>query len=475
MKHPIALNPSPEADRACHPGRRDLLRSAGLLAAGSLIAPALAHAQPASPLSSADAGAQYAGALSSSQPAIANGVREAIMAALFKVPVVGGVLSYLGGLLIPLQGETPEQRWQRQVGEHVTAHTLALMAADLRGLSAVAERYRSAVSNGNPASILRQSTATQAIFEVTLPRFQLRGQEEALLPLFVVAASLELALLRDMALSGRSLGLQPAEVADLENVLIAKIRDYRRYVDWQVLLANFRVRKVYPNRGTPVTRNNPLQPELRFMANLQTSVMDIRDTWYAFDAARYPGPTRVRLNREIHLMAGWWHQAQNVPMLLPGYPIPKSPIATLELFFSTYRRRNYSAGAIVKYADGSQLRTGSINGNPTRIVVPAGASIDLLRVHYGSVVSQIDARVGRRTHTAGRSDTLVDPITLAPPKHQLSSLRSTGTGRNTNNTHDSGFIAGFQLQQMEAAPISLEAFDDLAPRLAPQLLEWVAS
>jgi len=467
--HPVTA-----CDEAEQPSRRHLLCMAGLASVGGLL-PSLAHAGPREDgllLPALATGRPPS--LHRTLPGLGNGLRDALLAALNLVPVTGGLLSYLGALFIPIAGETPEERWQRYVDERISSAILALVSADLAGLSEVAALYQSAVSNGDPATIRVQSTSARTVFVATMPRLRLVGYERELLPLFVIAASLHLALLRDMALKGTEIGLNPGDIADLKTDLTARIAMYQAYVDTQVAAALAQVRRDNPNRGTPATRNHPLQPWLVRKAALQSSVLDIRDTWYAFDAERYPHATRVQLPREIHLMAGWWHQSQAAPEKLPGYPLPTSAMTTLELFLSRYRNRLYSAGAICKYADGSVLRSGSILGERVELGITVDAPIDLLRVHYGSVVSQIDVRRGGNERKVGESDTQTDPVTMAPAQHRLSSLRSTGTGRNTNNTHDSGFIAGFQLQQMEAAPMSLEAFDELAPRIAPQLLEWIA-
>jgi len=473
MKSPL-FHPATARDEAEQPGRRQLLCAAGLASVGGLLLPSVAAAGLHQDARVLAAGTAAPHASPADLAPLGNGLRDTLLAALNLVPVTGGLLSYLGALFIPVAGESAEERWQRYVDERIASTVVALVSADLVGLSEVASLYRSAVSSGTPANILAQSVAARTVFAATLPRLQLRGHERALLPLFVMAASLQLALLRDMALNGVSIGLKPGDIEAIKADLSGRIAAYQQYVDAQVEAELQQVRRDHPNRGTPVTRNNPLQPWLVRKAALQASVVDIRDTWYAFDAARHPGPTRVRLTREVHLMAGWWHQSQNAPDTLPAYPVPTSVMTSLEVFFSRYRNRYYSAGVVSRYADGTEQRSGSIIGERVELKLTPDAPIDLVRVRYSAVVDQIDLRMGRRVRVIGQSSSQTDPVTMAPARHRLSSLRSTGTGRNTNNTHDSGFIAGFQLQQMEAAPMSLEAFDELAPRIAPQLLEWIA-
>ena len=56
------------------------------------------------------------------------------------------------------------------------------------------------------------------------------------------------------------------------------------------------------------------------------AVIDIRETWYAFDAVKYPARVRVRLDREIMYLAGWWDSHSKAPENIPQYPLPSSTI-----------------------------------------------------------------------------------------------------------------------------------------------------
>lgn len=408
------------------------------------------------------------------QTSAAAGFRDALLSSLNLVPVVGGFLSYLGGLFIPLPGESAEQRWRRYTDGQVSDALLALTRADLQGLSAVAGLYRTAVANGNPATVLAQSIATQTVYEASIPRFQTGQWAMEMLPLFAIAATQHLALLRDMALHGTSIGMSEADVASLRLHLRNRIAAYESHVAAMAEQEFARVVRDNPSRGTPHTRNSPLQPLLRRNAELQQSVFDIRDTWYAFDAIRFPGPRAVRLDREIHGLLGWWDSRGSAPDRIPFMPRPSSAVTRLEIFLASYRAKRYTAGAIVTYADRSTQRSGTQVGERIDIVIPAGSSVDSVSLHYSSVVEQIGLRMAGRVIRVGQHDTLTDPVTLAPSGHRLSSVRSAGIGRNTNGQHDSGFLVGFQLVNQQAAPLSVQAFNQLAPRIAPQLLDWIA-
>lgn len=472
MRRPPTISPS-SAGVPHSLERRRLLQASGAAALATLL-PSLASASIPSLAAAAFAQQAQPGS-APGQASVANGFRDALLASLNLVPVVGGVLSYLGGLFIPMAGESAEQRWQRYTDRQVSEAVMAIVRADLAGLSAVAALYRTAVANGNPATILAQSISARTVFSATVPRFQNPQWAVEMLPLFAIAATLHLALLRDMALHGTSIGMSQADVDSLRMDLRNRIAGYENHVARIAEQELARVVRDNPNRGTPQTRNNPLQPLLRRNAELQEPVFDIRDTWFAFDAIRFSGPRAVRLDREIRALLGWWDSRTTAPGTIPFNARPNSAITRLEIFLADYRSKRYTAGAIVTYADRSTRRTGTRVGNRMEIAIPANGFIDSFTLYYSSVVEQIDLRQRGRVTRVGQHDTLTDPVTLAPAGHRLSSLRSAGIGRNTNGQHDSGFLVGFQLVDQQARPLSVQGFEELAPRVAPQLLDWITS
>jgi len=414
--------------------------------------------------------------LSPASERLAGGLRDALLASLNLVPVTGGFLSYIGALFIPAAGSTAEQLWRAYADRAVSGALLRLVKADLEGLSSVARLYRDAVDSGDPNALGIQSIAANTSLAAAIPRFRLAGEEVALLPLYVVAATMHLSVLRDMALNADALGFTPAFRTRVETQLSRCIVEYSRHVDGQVAAALAKVKADNPNRDTPQTRNQPLAALLATRAALQVRVIDIRDTWYAFDAVRYPGQTQVRLDREILHLAGWWDSNSRAPKHIQHYPSPASAIRRLEFWQHTYRRRQYLAGVSIDYADGTRVRTGEIAGKRTTIELPPRRYIDRVTTYYSSVVERVSLGMGGNPawRTIGTHTTQTDPSIVAPAAHRLSSMRSAGGARWTDRKDDCGYIIGFQLVDQVARPISEELFDRVAPHIAPRLLHWIA-
>lgn len=453
-------------------GRRRMLQLAaagtlgGLLppfpaSAGSLdTKPVPAHSLPVLPLIS---------------EGLASGLRNALLAALNLIPITGGFLSYIGALFIPGVGKSAEQLWREYVDRAISEALFRLIQSDLEGLSAVAELYRQVVDSGDLNALGIQSIAANTSFVATLPRFRLPREEIALLPLYTVAATMHLALLRDMALKADELGFEPAYRRVIESQLSSCIREYTQHVDTQVAAVLAKAKADNPNTGTPQTRNQPFAAMLAAKAALQIAVIDIRDTWYAFDAVQYPGRVGVRLDREIIYLAGWWDSNSTAPENIPEYPLPSSTIRSIEFWEHTYRRQLYLAGVSLDYADGTRLRTGEIAGERTTIDLPTSGYINRVSTHYGSAVERVELGLGsnRQWRTVGTRRTQTDPAIVGPANHRLSSMRSAGGARWTDGRDDCGYIIGFQLVDQVAQPMPLELFDRIAPNIAPRLLDWV--
>lgn len=406
---------------------------------------------------------------------LAGALRNALLAALNLIPVTGGFLSFIGALFIPGVGKTAEQLWREYVDRAISEALFRLVQSDLEGLSGVAALYRDTVDSGDLAALGIQSIAANTTFVASMPRFRLAREEVALLPLYAVAATMHLSLLRDMALRADDLGYDAAFRVVIERQLSSCIQEYTQHVDTQVAAALAKAKADNPNQGTPRTRNQPFAAMLGAKAALQVAVIDIRDTWYAFDAVQYPGAVGVRLDREIIYLAGWWDSNSTAPVDIPHYPLPTSTIAKIEFWQHSYRNLLYLAGVSLDYADGTRLRTGEIAGQLTTIVLPTSGYINRVSTHYGSVVERVELGLGgnRLWRTVGTRRTQTDPAIVAPADHRLSSIRSAGGATWTDGKDDCGYIIGFQLVDQVAQPMSPELFDRIAPSIAPRLLDWV--
>ncbi|RAI63133.1 hypothetical protein DOZ80_28965 [Pseudomonas fluorescens] len=404
-------------------------------------------------------------------------LRHSILSGLKLVPVAGGFFSYLGALFIPNNEESPEKMWSRLIDSKISEATIKKVQRDLVGLSNVAKLYKNAIENGNNETIREQSIAASTQFTAMVPGFQLSGEESALLPLFAIAATLHLALLRDMALRGKEIGISDAHVATYAKELNILIKQYSDYVDTYVAAAIDKTRRDNPNGSTPQRRNMPLSAMLETKTHYQITVIDFRDTWSGFDPIRFPGKSSIKLNREVFTpILGWWDSNSSAPDVIPDWEPPQTPLQKLKVWDKDQWRTRFIYGFESTYADGSSL----ISGSKTDIVyeIPVGSYIDEVMTQSTAGVFHISFRSDGAWKTAGRApsdEIIVREFRSAFPGHRLSSIRSVGTGRMAAEGAVSGCVLGFQLIDQEAPSISIEVFDAIAPKIAPQLLQWMVS
>ncbi|MBK5414732.1 insecticidal delta-endotoxin Cry8Ea1 family protein [Pseudomonas sp. TH31] len=404
-------------------------------------------------------------------------LRHSILGGANLVPVVGGLLSYLGALFIPNIGESPEQMWRRLIEAKISDALMKKVQRDLVGLSDVASLYKNAVAFGNNETIREQSIAANTQFTAMLPGFQLSGEQSALLPLFAIAATLHLALLRDMVLKGKEIGISDAHVASLADGMIALIKRYSEYVDTYVAAAIDKTRRDNPNGTDWKRRNMPLSAMLETKAHYQITVIDLRDTWSGLDPIRFPGKSLIKLDREVYTpVLGWWDSKNRPPEVIPVWERPQSPLEVLKVWDKSQSRTRFIFGFESNYADGSRLSSGS--KIDTVYHVPAGRYIDEVVTQVTRGVFHMSFRSDGHWKGVGKArpsqDSFVHRFRSAFFGHRLSSVRALGKGDRAAEGAVSGCVLGFQLIDQDATSISLAAFDAIAPNIAPQLLEWIA-
>ena len=410
-------------------------------------------------------------------------LREVVLSGLGAVPTVGGMLSYLGSLFIPYAGLTPDERWLQVIDARISEALFRKVQRHLVGLSDAATQYRNAVAAGDMREVMQTSISVNITFLSHIPSFQISGEEVQLLPLFVIAATLHLSLLRDMALKGKEIGLNDGSIANYKRDLAQRIGEYTRYVDRFVAQAIDRAKTDNPNTNIPRTRNQPLNAMLIEKAHLQINVLDFRDTWQAFDAVKFPGRATVRLNREVFSeVCGWWDANSKAPSQLPDWAPPTTAIRGLRTWNKQQNRTSFLAGFSVDYAWGSsRLETGEKTG-------------ELLAWNWGFTQNHISRVEGRFSsgianliffvgpndsrHQFGRDGEANNARYAAGfAAHRLSSIRSIGKATRGSAAEGlvSGCIFGFQLVNQEPGPISAATFEQVAPTIAPRLLDWVTS
>lgn len=407
--------------------------------------------------------------------ALADALRDSVLAGLNLVPVAGGFLSYLGALFIPGIGKSQEQMWREYTDQAISDALFRLMQADLIGLSNVARLYGDAVRANDNNALRAQSIAANTQFAALAPRFQLAGEQVRLLPLFAICATMHLSLLRDMTLTGKELGFNAAFIATLNEQLANRIDSYGKYVDQYVPQAIAQTRLDNPH-GPALRQNQPLSAMLETKTRLQLSVIDLRDTWHAFDAERFPGPSLVKLDREIYTpIAGWWDH-HSTPDHIPEWKAPSSPLRRIDVWERAQWRTRFLSAFSVTYEDGSGLTTGDRTGTQRAVTVPAGHHIKRVQTHASAGVFRTtftyqndqSFSIGRDVESSERR------FSHEYLGHQLSSVRSIGKGRNAAENAVSGCIYGFQLVNKVARPASGETYSRLAEHMPSRLLDWVA-
>lgn len=408
-------------------------------------------------------------------------MRESLLASLNLVPAVGGLLSYIGALFIPSPGQTPDQMWRKIVDARISEALYRKVQRDLVGLTESADKYRKIVSTGDMNAIREASIALDFDFTNIVPGFQIPGEEISTLPLFVIAATMHLCLLRDMTLNGKAIDLKETLVEIYRQDLKKRISTYTSYVDRHVAAAIDKAKSSNPWSDTPDRRNSPLSPMLETKAAYQLSVLDVQATWWAFDAAQFPGRIRVSLTREIYApIAGWWGVDSPVPNYIPVWVsrIDPRPISLRMWERKLTWRTRFMNGFSMDYANDSD-QSGTFSGDMYTLDL-RNRYIDEVSVYSSVGISRMIFRLNDgKTRTFGREpeDIIDRRLTYRYADHYLSSLRSAGTGLKGSAAEGAvcGCLLGFSLIDNVAKSISPQAFDQIAPKMAPRLLDWVAS
>lgn len=405
-------------------------------------------------------------------------MRASTLGALNQTPVVGGLLSYVGALFLPKQGKNPEVMWREYTDKRISETVFNLVKADLEGLTSVSRLYRDAVTAQDRRTIHSQSIASNAQFSTLIPRFQLQAERIELLPLFVVAATLHLALLRDIALTGLEIDFNAESVQNYKNELTNRIEAYTRHVDDTVEAAIAKARGDNPNDGTPARRNQPLSAMLAEKARLQLEAIDQRDTWFAFDATKYPDKKRVTLLREIFSpIAGWWDLDSRAPDEIPDWKTPGTRINRMEFWVrAQWNTRWLSAVKLYYDQTDETLQTGDIIGDRRDFVINE-TWIEHVETSYTAGVARIGLTTNRGGFVAvGRElQGNESKVSSGYARHRLQSIRSVGKGRASGAAHDaiSGLVYGFGLEQPSVMRIHPETDARIVPVIAPHLIDWI--
>lgn len=403
-------------------------------------------------------------------------LREGLIAGAKEVPVVGGLLSFLGARILPNSNETTEQMWKRLIEASISDALLRLVQRDLVGLTNVANLYKTAIESGNNATILAQSISANTQFTGAIPGFQIKGEETALLPLFAVAASLHLALMRDMVLKGTEIGLSEAHVARYAKETTELIKQYSAHVDTFAPAAIENARRNNPNGANGAPRNMPLTAMLNAKTDYQIRVIDLRDTWKYLDPTLHPGTSTIVLNREVYTsIIGWWGRSNGTPNVIPAWKPPTSPLTNLQVWDRHQWNSRFIFGFDMTYQDGGAISNGARRDTAHEVQVEN--YIDRVTAESTSGIFQMRFRNNNGHWTkVGRdrdSSTPTRSFDVAFTGHRLSSIHPVGLGVNAAEGAVSGCVLGFQLINLGAYDFPHLELKEITAKMAPQLRSWI--
>lgn len=363
-----------------------------------------------------------------------NDLHVAVATALSEVvPVVGGMLSGLVNVFWPSSGDNVWGQIEAQVSalidQKLEQNTLDQVKQDLQGISNDVKEYLTTLQNGpGDPTLLTEWIVVNEAFLTVQPHFgndldpanpQVGTLSPAdtvlLLPLVAQFATLHLAHLRDAVLLGSQLGMDNDDIAHYQSFLTDQIARYASYVDdvWQVGLALApTVDNSTPHRTTMAW--GALNSYVRAM---QLNVRDSAALWPYFDASLYPGPTAVKLTREI--FSDPEGTADNSSIVLPLQP--QAAITQVNYWSTTLvNALQVSYGGVQESAMGSPWGTAgqfSVDAeNP--IIAVQGLAGDVLN----SVTFQF--KDGSTSSVIGQNP--ATPFNWSFPGHVLSSITVTG-------------------------------------------------
>lgn len=388
-----------------------------------------------------------------------NAARVVVSTVLGEVPYVGTLLSALIEIFWPdekvdVWAEIAD-RVEALIDKKISAEVMQDVQDALTGLHNVIDDYVFAAKNfkDDGKYISEKFNVAQGHFLHDLPRFQSKGYEVLLLPLFAQFANLHLGLLRDGAAFGRTWGWSDTIVSDMRQRLADGIRSYGEYAD-KTYGAGYddtmKKAPVDPRRVEPFNTVN------RYVRNMTLTVMDFRNLWQYFDIARYPEPPKIYLDREIYSEAVGTAYDSRFYIPTP----PKQPIRQVTVWgwdridavqvdypeqggpdgvTSTGRMGNRGGGSNQPPAGG----TFDLSKNPiTTVETLSGDILNALSFKFADGSST--GRMGGRYPGGGAS-------TFSYPAQMLSSIKIMGVSRYYGSADCAVF--GFKFNPNAAPPV----------------------
>lgn len=174
----------------------------------------------------------------------------------------------------------------------------------LNGLTQVIDDYNGLLDqwkdkNATGEEMADELRSTHDIFLAEIPRLQQLGHQVSFLPLFAVAASLHLLLLRDASVYGEKWGMSSGLIDNLYNGPQGQLTKTKQYTDYAL--------KVYKegleqSKKVAVSNSNNFNWENynQYRKNMTLTVLDVIALFPTYDNHIYNMSTKVQLTRDVY-------------------------------------------------------------------------------------------------------------------------------------------------------------------------------
>ncbi|WP_011296566.1 insecticidal delta-endotoxin Cry8Ea1 family protein [Cupriavidus necator] len=154
---------------------------------------------------------------------------------LAEVPVVGGAMSALVGLLWPVEPadvwEEIRQKVEALIEQKINDAVYSLLKSKLDGIGNTLKLYLNAAATGDTSNMRMQFIATNTQMTLAASEFRNPDFQWVLAPLFAIFSQLHAVLLRDCVLHGRDWGWNTATYEGYVRLASDTINEYHAYLD----------------------------------------------------------------------------------------------------------------------------------------------------------------------------------------------------------------------------------------------------
>jgi hypothetical protein len=259
-----------------------------------------------------------------------NAAQNSVAYILGMFPEVGSLLSTLTSIFWPQSEEDVwgeiKQQVEQLLNEKINQLVYTQVQDDLSGLKNVMTDYITTVNSGDIKNISAQWIATKNLFDYSLPHFQSPGSEILLLPLFGQFVNLNLGLLRDGVLFGKSWGWNIPYQQEITTELTNSVTNFTTYAN---KFYKQGYQSVVQHTATDYHNCEPFRSVNRYVRQMTLTLLDFVEMWPYFDVSKYPDPVRIHLNREIYSdPVGTCDNSANINLPSP----PTQPISRLSVW-----------------------------------------------------------------------------------------------------------------------------------------------